>query len=141
MVNDFKTRGVKIDGIGHQAHCAMVHPSVASFASAIDAYAALGITQHITELDIALNNSITEQRVSEATPELLQRQAMRYADFFRLFIAKREAISAVLTWGIGDAYSWLKYWPQRRFEAPLLFDEQLRAKPAYFAVLGAAQSS
>lgn len=141
MVTDFKARDVKIDGIGHQAHCAMGHPSLASLEAAIDAYAALGVTQHITELDIALNNSITGQQVSAATPELLQRQADRYADFFRLFIAKRKAISAVLTWGIGDASSWLKYWPQRRFEAPLLFDEQLLPKPAYFAVLGVANAS
>jgi endo-1,4-beta-xylanase len=139
LLNDLRTRGVKVDGIGHQAHCSMGHPSVADFERAIDAYARLALTQHVTELDIALNDNIKDNRVTEATPELLARQAQRYRDLVSLFLRKREHVTALLVWGIGDAHTWLTSWPMRRFEAPLLFDAALRPKPAYCAVLAAAR--
>jgi endo-1,4-beta-xylanase len=130
---------VKIDGIGHQAHCSLGHPSVADFERAIDAYAALGLTQHVTELDIALNDNLMDNRVTQATPELLERQARRYSELVSLFLRKRLQVTALLVWGISDAHTWLKYWPMNRFEAPLLFDTELRPKPAYRAVLEAAR--
>jgi len=135
MVTRFKAAGVKIDGIGHQAHCSMRHPLVGSFERAIAQYALLGITQHVTELDIALNDDISANRVTEASPALLARQAQRYAEFFELFIAQRQHITAVLTWGLDDAGSWLRHWPTARFEAPLLFDELRQPKPAFWAVM------
>ena len=139
LVGELKARGVTVDGIGHQAHCSMGHPRVSAFESAIDEYAKLGVTQHITELDIALNDKLADNRVFEATPRLLAAQAKRYAEFFDLFIRKRQHVSAVLTWGISDAQSWLRYWPSSRFEAPLLFDDDFRPKPAFHAVLATAR--
>jgi endo-1,4-beta-xylanase len=139
MVARFKAAGVKIDGIGHQAHCSMRHPSVSSFERAVEQYAMLGITQHVTELDIALNDDISANRVSEASPALLERQAQRYADFFQVFITQRRHITAVLVWGIDDAGSWLRHWPVGRFEAPLLFDEKRQPKPAFWAVMKRAE--
>jgi endo-1,4-beta-xylanase len=139
LVQGLKARGVKIDGIGHQAHCSAGHPSVADFERAIDAYAQLGVTQHVTELDIALNRSLMDNEVSAATPELLQRQAQRYDELVSLFLSKRAQVTALLVWGIGDAHTWLTSWPVERFEAPLLFDTALRPKPAYHAVMEAAR--
>ena len=137
-VSAARARGVKIDGIGHQAHCSAGHPSVREFARAIDAYAELGLTQHVTELDIALNEQLMDNKVLAATPALLQRQAQRYGELMTMFLRKRDKVSAVLVWGIGDAYTWLTEWPMKRFEAPLLFDTQLQAKPAFRAVIAAA---
>jgi endo-1,4-beta-xylanase len=139
LVSDLKARGVKIDGIGHQAHCSMRHPRVSALESAIDEFAKLEVTQHITEFDIALNDSLADNRVFEATPQLLKAQAKRYAEFFDLFIRKRQHVTAVLTWGISDAQSWLRYWPSSRFEAPLLFDDDFLPKPAFHAVLATAR--
>jgi endo-1,4-beta-xylanase len=139
LVRDFKARGIKIDGVGHQAHCAAGHPSVAQFERAIDAYARLGVTQHVTELDIALNEGVMETKVTQATPALLERQARRYGELVSLFLRKREQVTALLVWGLTDADTWLTSWPVKRFEAPLLFDAQLRPKPAFFAVLEAAR--
>jgi endo-1,4-beta-xylanase len=139
LVSELRSRGVKIDGIGHQAHCSMGHPSVADFERAIDAYARLGVTQHVTELDIALNEGIKDNHITEATPELLTRQARRYGELVSLFLRKREHVTALLVWGISDAHTWLTTWPMRRFEAPLLFDAALRPKPAYRAVFEAAR--
>lgn len=139
LVSGLKARGVKIDGIGHQAHCSAGHPGVADFERAIDAYARLGVTQHVTELDIALNHNLMDTTVTAATPELLARQARRYGELVSLFLRKRAQVTALLVWGIGDSYTWLTSWPVKRFEAPLLFDTALRPKPAYHAVLEAAR--
>jgi endo-1,4-beta-xylanase len=141
LVQGLKARGVKIDGIGHQAHCSAAHPSVADFERAIDAYAQLGVTQHVTELDIALNDGLMDTAVVAATPELLARQASRYGELVSLFLNKRAQVTALLVWGIGDQYTWLTSWPEVRFEAPLLFDAQLRPKPAFDAVLEAARDA
>jgi endo-1,4-beta-xylanase len=139
MVKDFKARGIKIDGIGHQAHCAMVHPSVAQYEQAIVKIGALGVTQHITELDIALNNNIMENKITEATPKLLNAQGERYRAFFDLFVKHKKYVTAVLVWGIDDGGSWLTGWPTKRFEAPLLFDPLRQTKPAFWQVLEAAK--
>jgi endo-1,4-beta-xylanase len=139
LVRGMKARGVKVDGIGHQAHCSAGHPSAADFERAIDAYARLGVTQHVTELDIALNHNLMDNKVTAATPELLARQAQRYSELVSLFLRKRAQVTALLVWGVSDANSWLTQWPMKRFEAPLLFDTQLRPKPAFHAVLEAAR--
>jgi endo-1,4-beta-xylanase len=141
MVTELKARGVKIDGIGHQAHCSMGHPGVDTLEWAITRYATLGVTQHITELDIALNERLTDSEVFEATPALLKRQAARYADFFKMFLRQRLHVSAVLVWGVSDAQSWLRQWPRARFEAPLLFDEEFQPKPAFKALLALARKT
>ena len=134
-------KGVKVDGIGHQCHCSLAHPRVAELESAIDTFSKLGLQQHITELDISLNARLMENKVTRSTPALLQRQAMRYQELFAVFLRKQAHISAVLFWGVSDADSWLRYWPMRRYEAPLLFDSQLQAKPAFFAVLAAGRGA
>jgi endo-1,4-beta-xylanase len=140
LVTRLKARGVKIDGIGHQAHYTVAHPDMAVFEQAIQAYGRLGVTQHVTELDVALNGDLMKNGVTSATPELLALQAQRYADFFKLFLKHRALVSAVLVWGIDDAHTWLTSWPMQRFEAPLLFDRQRQPKPAFWAVHRAAQA-
>jgi endo-1,4-beta-xylanase len=50
-------------------------------------------------------------------------------------------VQAVLVWGIGDAYTWLTSWPTKRFEAPLIFDTQLKPKPAYHALIDVARTT
>jgi endo-1,4-beta-xylanase len=141
MVKDLKSKGVKIDGIGHQSHYARAWPRLADVEAAIDTIATTGVTQHITEMDIALNQNVADTLVTAATPELLSAQADRYREFMTLFMRKRQQVTAVLVWGIGDAYTWLTGWPTKRFEAPLLFDTQLKAKPAYIAVMDVARTA
>jgi endo-1,4-beta-xylanase len=140
MVRDFKSRGIKIDGIGHQSHYTITYPAMESFESAIVDYSMLGVTQHITEMDIALNGDIMKNEVFEATPELLDIQGKRYGEFFKVFVKHRDKITSVLVWGIDDNNTWLKSWPMKRFEAPLIFDEGQQPKPAFWAILEAAKT-
>lgn len=135
MVKDFKACGVKIDGVGHQLHSALGHPRADDLAAAIDLIAQTGVAQHVTELDIALNERLTANAVTAATPELLAAQAQRYRELMAVILARRDKVSAVLVWGVSDDQSWLRGWPTPRFEAPLLFDDHRRAKPAYFALM------
>lgn len=65
----------------------------------------------------------------------LQRElAKRYADIFEVFLKHRAHIERVTFWGVHDGESW------RRQSHPLLFDDRLQRKPAYDAVIAAANS-
>jgi endo-1,4-beta-xylanase len=111
----------------------------------------------ITELDVnvlpsperSLNAEISTRHESRAgldpypdgLPDAVQKQlAQRYADLFSVFLKHRESISRVTLWGVTDGNSWLNDWPVRgRTAYPLLFDRAGRPKPAFDAVLKAAQ--
>jgi len=41
----------------------------------------------------------------------------------------------VTIWGVSDANTWLKTFPFPRLDLPLLFDERLQSKPAYWGVV------
>jgi endo-1,4-beta-xylanase len=67
---------------------------------------------------------------------VLEQQAKRYAELFRVFKKHHDAITRVTLWGVDDGQSWLNDFPvKRRTNYPLLFDRQLHAKPALQAVL------
>ncbi len=53
VIQDLKSRGIPIDGVGHEMHSAINYPSVAAVVNAVDTIAAKfpGINQQITEMD------------------------------------------------------------------------------------------
>lgn len=59
--------------------------------------------------------------------------ARRYGEIFSVFVKYHAAISRVTLWGLRDSDSW------RRQSSPLLFDDHFQPKPAYNAVIAAAQ--
>jgi endo-1,4-beta-xylanase len=88
----------------------------------------LGLKAEITELDIPLP-------LFNGTPDPLAAQAQAYADVFNACLAVA-LCTGITVWGIDDAHTWLDSFlaitaPNR----PLLFDEMLRAKPAYDSVV------
>ena len=69
---------------------------------------------------------------------LLESQARRYAELFRVF-ARRPDVRAVTFWGVSDAHTWLNMKRDRSDpDRPLLFDAEQRPKAAYHAVAAAA---
>lgn len=66
-------------------------------------------------------------------PELLARQAQRYARLFDLFIKYEDVILRVTFWNIHDGESWLNNFPWKRY--PTLFDRHRQPKPVYHAVI------
>ncbi len=70
-----------------------------------------------------------------------QKLADRYAALFALFM-RYPQVTRVTLWGVSDGSSWLNGFPVRgRTNYPLLFDRQLRPKPAFAAVIKALQSA
>jgi endo-1,4-beta-xylanase len=66
--------------------------------------------------------------------------ADRYGALFAMFM-RYPQITRVTLWGVSDGDSWLNNFPVvGRTNHPLLFDRQLRPKPAYRAVITALQS-
>jgi endo-1,4-beta-xylanase len=80
-------------------------------------------------MDVSLRPGHGQSVPNEDEDVLFQRQAKRYADFFRMFVRNRDSIDAVLVWGVTDEVSWLKL-P----DGPLLLAEH-QPKPAFWAVI------
>jgi endo-1,4-beta-xylanase len=154
LVTSLRERGIRIDGIGEQAHWLLIGPPIEDIEAAIVGLAETGMQVLITELDVdplprpeELIGADVSKRV-ELTPELdpyadglpegfEQRLAQRYADIFSVFV-KHRAVSRVTFWGVTDADTWLNNWPVRgRTNHPLLWDRQGRPKPAFDAVVEA----
>jgi endo-1,4-beta-xylanase len=125
LVRDLVAQGVPIDGVGLQMHVsALNRPPAASIASNIRRLADLGLTVHISEMDVRVNNVPgTPQARNEA-----QRNA--YYDIVRVCVAEPRC-EAITFWGFTDAHTWISG------DTPLLFDQQYVAKPAHAGVLDA----
>lgn len=137
LVSDLQAQGVPIDGIGMQMHVNMAIPSIDALETTIERFAELGEV-HITELDMSVytNDTASYAAISD---ELLLQQGYRYRDIFEVLKRHADSIGSVTFWGIADDNTWLKTYPIRRLNLPLLFDEQLQAKYAYWGVVDPSQ--
>jgi uncharacterized repeat protein (TIGR01451 family) len=138
LVSDLKKRGIPIDGVGHQMHNNIDYPSADSVIETINMFSDLGLDNQITELDISVYNNGRDM-YSVVPEEVLIRQGYRYRDFFQAFRQLKGKISAVTLWGQADDHTWLKTSPITRLDLPLLFDESLKAKNAYWGVVDPLQ--
>ena len=133
---------IPIHGVGLQAHWSIFEPSEKDLKDAIELYASLGLQIHITELDMSIYPWEKERRIKrpaendQLTPELEQQQIKSYAKVFKIFREYSENITSVTFWNISDRYSWLDTYPvPGRKNYPLLFDQHLKPKKAYGAVI------
>ncbi|MBR4692769.1 MAG: endo-1,4-beta-xylanase, partial [Oscillospiraceae bacterium] len=113
-----------IDGYGFQMHHDLAMPSVAAIRASVDRIAALGLRLLVSELDITIPDG------SEAT---LEKQADMYRAVMEILLAHAEQVDAVQVWGVTDELSW------RAQGRPLLFGAGGEPKPAFLAVIEAAQ--
>ncbi len=156
MVEDFKAKGVRIDGIGLQGHWSMHRPTVEEIEESILHLASTGLPLHITELDVdflgrdqffGAQGANVDLAARQATPENnpfpdglppaeQERLADRYAEIFAVLLKHADKIERITFWGITDADSWLNNWPARgRTNYPLLFDREGKPKPAFHRVI------
>jgi endo-1,4-beta-xylanase len=133
LVGDLRKRGVPLDGAGHQMHSNIQAPSAAEVIITINLFSALGVDNQVTELDVSVYTDQTS-RYAAIPEELLQQQASQYRDYFAAFRKLKGKISSVTLWGQADDHTWKKGFPIQRLDLPLLFDEHLQAKPAYWAI-------
>lgn len=159
MVNMLKAAGIRIDGVGIQAHWGLNFPKKEYIEAAIDAYAAAGVKVMITELDVDVLPLTREGQIigtgmfhpqfqleefktyldpySNGLPANVQQQlTARYTELFDIFYRKRDKIDRVTLWGLHDTMSWKNDYPiPGRTNYPLLWDRDYRPKPALAAVL------
>jgi endo-1,4-beta-xylanase len=157
LIKGMLERGVPIDGIGTQSHFQLNYPSLGAIEKTLTDFAALGLKVMVTELDVDVlpgrgapgNADISrrEQGDSSTNPytaglpdEIQEQLAKRYADIFEIYLRHEKSITRVTFWGLDDGQTWLNGFPIRgRTNHPLLFDRELKPKPAFFAVRKAAQ--
>jgi len=144
LVKYLKSKGLRIDGVGIQLHSGLDYPDKESLEYSITALAATGVKVMITELDIRTRtwgyrgadiSRINRQSTTDsnaADDETQQKLAQKYAELFSVFLKHKNDISRVTFWGVYDATSWIG-------GSPLLFDRQCKPKPAFYAVVEAAQ--
>lgn len=152
FVSRLKDEGL-IDGVGLQCHLNIspaqelmtnqtAWQTAENLEKEIQAYAALGLDVHITELDISIytrdypssdqSHWFTGNQLSD---ELDAQLAARYKEFFEMFRRNSDKIQNVTFWGIADDNTWLSEFTSGRPDHPLLFDKQLKPKKAFDAIM------
>lgn len=132
-VNELKTKGAKIDGIGTQMHMSINTPK-----SGIDnmfmKLAATGLKIRISELDIRVNPNNTAPFIP--TVQNLKDQSDMYqfvVESFKKYVPAAQRYDITL-WGLADTDSWIVT-VLKREDFPLLFDAGYKKKPAYAGFL------
>lgn len=149
---------VPVTGVGMQGHWKLNDPTPEQIREAIDKYAALGLKIQITELDVTIRSGRPPRGAninklpadSGYTPEIARLQSERYKTIFGIFRDYKKMITGVTFWNLSDRYSWLDYHGGGMAGGaaageqgnhiilkayPLLFDENLHPKSAYWSVV------
>jgi endo-1,4-beta-xylanase len=140
LVKDLKARGLRIDGIGNQAHWRLETPTIDEIEGALTDLHGTGLKVMYTELDINLlpqaargaDPAVANPYANGLPDEKQEQLAKRYADIFGVIVKHRHRVSRVTFWGLSDADSWLN---RARMNYPLLWDRQRQPKPAFHAVV------
>jgi len=155
MLKKMLAQGVPINGVGIQAHWDIGSPkhvgqlnqpgegdfiipgsSEDAIRESINKFSSLGLVVQITELDVSIYTSRTDTLNLGFTPEREQKQIDFYKKAFKVFRDKKKVITGVTFWNLSDRSSWLDSRTPRRGKAyPLLFDENMKPKKAYWAVV------
>jgi len=156
LVQSLLDAGIPVASIGIQCHYGLDKVPLKELEDSIVAFSQLNggkMKVAITELDLdvmprkaqgadlaAVEEANAElQKVKPCPPEVLQRQAEQYAALFTLFKKHKESLTRVTFWGLDDRHTWLNSWPTKRYNHPLLWDRDGKAKPAYHAVMEAGR--
>ncbi len=140
VVRDLKARGVPVDGVGHQMHNNFEFPPVQGFIDTINMFATLGVLQHVTEMDVNIYSGSANTSIPNYDEIPLDRHVRvgyHYRDYFEAFKKLKDKIQSVTVWGLADDNTWIT--SSGRVNAPLLFDDQLKKKFAYWGVIDPLQ--
>jgi endo-1,4-beta-xylanase len=151
LVRELKAGGARIDAVGMQCHMRLDDPDAPDrLDRAIGAYAAEGVKVVITELDVdvvprrtggadvaARERGASDLYQKGLPPDVAGEQAHYYERVFRVVLKHPGVVTRVTFWGTHDGASWLNFWPTRRTNHPLLWNRELKPKPALTSVLDA----
>ncbi|MEP4095836.1 endo-1,4-beta-xylanase [Reichenbachiella sp.] len=153
LATEIRKRGLRIDGIGMQAHWQMNSPTIEQIETSILKIHKAGFQIHFTELDIDVlpyaynieganlsDNFESNPKLNpykEGLPDsLAEAQGKRYQEIFKLFYKHGDKIERVTFWGLDDGSSWKNDWPAKgRTNYPLLFDRDFKPKKAYEMIM------
>jgi endo-1,4-beta-xylanase len=153
LIKNLQAKGIKIDGVGIQAHDGLTYPSLEELEQSILDYAALGLKVMFTEMDMTvlpnpwdLKGADVNQNYPgspymnpypDGLPDSIEvKQAARYRDVFKVLLKHQDKIDRVTFWGVNDGHSWLNNWPIKgRTNYPLLFDREFKPKKAFYSVM------
>jgi endo-1,4-beta-xylanase len=138
LVRRLKARGVPIDAVGVQSHLSVTDPPPgAGLQEFVRELRGMGVQVFVTELDV--NERKLEGSVSERDAAI----AKFYKNYVSMMVAEPN-VSAVLTWGITDRYTWLDGAKFARLDGKpqrcLPFDSDDQPAPAFFALRDAIDS-
>lgn len=152
LIRSLQAKKIPISAVGIQGHWLMDWPPTDMIEKGIDALAATGVKVMITELDVdplprdssGADMAVTTKGVNPYPdgfpPEMQQKLARRYGDIVAA-IVRHPSITLIGFWGTHDGRSWLNDYPVKgRTNYPLLFDRQLKPKPAFNAVISALKA-
>ena len=159
MVKKLQEQGVKIDGIGMQAHVSLEHPELSEFEASMEAFGALGMKVMITEMDVSVlpmairsfdsdiaRNVEYQERLNPYTAGLPDSVRVafddRYVDFFKLFLKHDDYVTRVTVWGVNDGDSWKNDFPVRgRTDYTLFFDRDNQPKSVISRLIDLAKEN
>ncbi|MFZ5669413.1 MAG: endo-1,4-beta-xylanase [Pseudomonadota bacterium] len=131
LIDQLLEAGVPLGGVGCQTHVGADLPDGA-IAATLKTLAGFGLPIHVSEMDV----SVVGGGLFASRAEALRRQARLYGEAMEAFAALPPAQQFAFTvWGLRDRDSWLRR--ENAADAPLLFDDAGRQKPAYGAIADA----
>ena len=153
LANNIRERGLRIDGIGLQAHWGLDYPSIDEIEKSILTIHEAGYRVHFTELDIDVLPNMWEIEGADLSDNFKSNDQLnpyksslpdsisnllsnRYSEIFKLFSKHSDKIDRVTFWGLSDGHSWKNDWPAKgRTNYPLLFDRENNPKQAYMDII------
>ncbi len=116
-------------------------PTIADIVETIDLFSSLGIDNQITELDLSVYNDYSQKigfnDYNQIDRQTLIKQGARYRELFDAFKSLKGKITGVTFWSYADDHSWLS--KPNKIDAPLPFDRNLKAKPAFWGIVDATK--
>ena len=153
LANKIRERGLRIDGIGLQAHWGLDYPSIDEIEKSILTIHEAGYRVHFTELDIDVLPNLWEIEGADLSDNFKSNDQLnpyksslpdsisnllsnRYSEIFNLFSKHSDKIDRVTFWGLSDGHSWKNDWPAKgRTNYPLLFNRENNPKQAYSDII------
>jgi len=153
LADKISDRGIRVDGIGLQAHWGIDYPSISEIEASILKISSAGYKVHFTELDIDVLPNLWEIEGADLSDNFKSNDELnpyrdslpdsisnllsnRYTEIFKLFNKHSDKIDRVTFWGLSDGHSWKNDWPAKgRTNYPLLFDRNNNPKGAFFELV------
>ena len=145
LVNDLKSRGLRIDAVGMQGHMGMDNPDFNAFETSLESFAATGCKVMVTEWDMSALPTVHEganvadtvafkldlNPYPDGLPEDISIEWNdRMYNMLQLLLRHSDVVSRVCVWGLCDAESWRNDWPvPGRTDYPTYFDRNHQMKP------------